>query len=977
MARLFRIRRLLVPAIVLGGLVPVAGAAAAAPVAAPAPGAVGAGLPVVTPTPRSMVAVGDGFALTGGARVVGGSGVEASALAAATSALGRAGTNRAGTNSARAGSGDVAVYVGGPGRNPASARALGAMGVRGPEGLPPGGYVLAVGRANDVNTVVLAGVDAAGDFYAAQTLRQIVRTDGASARLPGMVIVDFPAFGLRGGMESFYGNAWPQADLLRHLDFLGQHKMNAFQYIVSGDPYTVGALWRQQYPPADLARFAEAIQRAQANQVDFIYRINPEAQLAPAQGICHALTSDLQALVNRFQQLWNVGERTFALGWDDVGGQFVCTLDQQTFGGAPSPLAAAQAHVVNYVYNNFVLTHPGAKLVTVPTEYWGNAASTYRTQFTNAIPAAVPMFWTGPAVVSPTITATDLAQAQQAFAGRPLLIFDNYPVNDYAPRAQHLAPLVGRDPALAGSALGFFANEMQQAEASLLSLFTVAEYAWNPSAYDAQASWTRSLQEFGGAAYPALRAYAEHLQISPLHPNAVPPVRNLIITFRQAYRSGASLTAPGDALLAELARIRQAPAQLRSTLGNASFVQASEPWFAAVEHRAAAAEHAVTAIRAQVAGDMATYRSARRSMGLALNASNLADRPIAPGVYEDLFELANSPRSASVMVSDNRALSVFARGTNGQLQTSWQTAEGTAWQPFTALPGVSMSGAPDVLTMRNGAQVVFVRGSDNKLWHNWQNSAGSAWHGWVSLGGTVGDSPEVVMDDTGVLVAFMRGTDGQLWHVWQTSPGGTWSGFVPLSGVSMVGKPDVVVARNGAKAVFVRGTDNRIWHNWQTSPGGTWNGWISLGGSAASHPHAVLANDGTMSVYIRGTDGRFFTAWQSFEGSAFSAFTALPGVTMRGEPDIQLGTDGRLTAFVRGTDNRVWTNWQTAVGAGWNGWVAIGGSGTGSPRGIASPKGNLSVYAVGPGNAMHTSWQSSAGSAWSGWVSLGGSLTID
>jgi hypothetical protein len=871
------------------------------------------------------------------------------------------------------GAGDATVYVGGPD----SARALADMGIRGPAGLPAGGYVLAVGRMGGGKAVVLSGVDAAGDFYAAQTLRQIVQSDAGAAKLPGVVITDFPAFGLRGGMESFYGDAWPQSDLLRHLDFLGRHKLNAFQYIVSGDPRTTGALWREPYPPADIARFAEAIQRAQANAVDFIYRINPEAQSAPAQGICHALASDLQALVNRFQQLWDAGERTFALGWDDVGGQFVCGLDQQTFGGQPSPLAAAQAHVVNHVYTNFITTHAGAKLLTVPTEYWGTASSTYRTQFSAAIPAAVPMFWTGPQVVSPTITVNDLNQARQAFGGRQLLIFDNYPVNDYAPAAQHLGPLVGRDPALAGSASGLLANEMQQAEASLISLYTVAEYAWNPSAYDAQASWTRSLQEFGGAVYPSLRAYAEHLVISPLNPTAVPPVRALITSFRQAYRTGASLAGPGDALLAELAKIRQAPHQLRSTLGNASFVQASEPWFVAVEHRAAAAEHAVTAVRAQVAGDMATYRAERRAMGVELTASNRAGRSIAAGVYEDLFDLAASPRSGSVLISDNRALSVFARGTNGQLHLSWQSAEGSSWQPFTALPGLTMAGTPEVLTMRNGAQVAFVRGADNQLWHNWQPSAGSAWRGWVSLGGSLGDSPRVIMDDTGVLVVFVRGSNGQLQHTWQTSPGGTWSGFVALAGVSMVGVPDVLVARNGAKAVFVRGTDNRIWHNWQTSPGGGWNGWVSLGGSAASNPHAVLADDGTMSVYFRGTDGQFYTAWQSTEGSVWSVFTVLPGVTMRGEPDVRLGIDGRLTAFVRGTDDRVWTNWQNTVGGSWHGWVSIGGALTGSPHAIVSPKGNFSAYAVGSGNAMYTSWQPTAGSAWTGWVSMGGSLITD
>ena len=69
--------------------------------------------------------------------------------------------------------------------------------------------MLAVGKAGGANTVVLSGVDGAGDFYAAQTLRQIVGADGGSVSLPGVVITDFPAFGLRGGMESFYGTRGP------------------------------------------------------------------------------------------------------------------------------------------------------------------------------------------------------------------------------------------------------------------------------------------------------------------------------------------------------------------------------------------------------------------------------------------------------------------------------------------------------------------------------------------------------------------------------------------------------------------------------------------------------------------------------------------------------------------------------------------------------------------------------------------------
>lgn len=70
----------------------------------------------------------------------------------------------------------VVFYVGTPAANAAVDPALKGLGASGPEGLPAGGYVVAAGHAAgaDGHTVVLAGTDGAGTFYAVQTLRQLI-----------------------------------------------------------------------------------------------------------------------------------------------------------------------------------------------------------------------------------------------------------------------------------------------------------------------------------------------------------------------------------------------------------------------------------------------------------------------------------------------------------------------------------------------------------------------------------------------------------------------------------------------------------------------------------------------------------------------------------------------------------------------------------------------------------------------------------
>ena len=112
---------------------------------------------------------------------------------------------------------------------------------------------------------------------------------------------------------------------------------------------------------------------AQAAHVNFVYA------LSPGLSICYSDPAVLPELEAKDQQLWDAGVRQFALFFDDIGTGFNCAADSTQFGSSPDPLAAAQAYLLNQFVTGFIDTHPGAQeLITVPTDYAGDADSAYR-----------------------------------------------------------------------------------------------------------------------------------------------------------------------------------------------------------------------------------------------------------------------------------------------------------------------------------------------------------------------------------------------------------------------------------------------------------------------------------------------------------------------------------------------------------------------------------------------------------------------
>ncbi|MFF0520762.1 beta-N-acetylhexosaminidase [Actinomadura nitritigenes] len=104
--------------------------------------------------------------------------------------------------------------------------------------MPPEAYRLSV----EDGGALIEAADAAGAFYGAQTLRQLLPPEayrkaaaGRSLPLPHVRIEDRPRFSWRGCLLDVARNFLPKADLLRFIDLMALHKLNFLHLHLTDD----------------------------------------------------------------------------------------------------------------------------------------------------------------------------------------------------------------------------------------------------------------------------------------------------------------------------------------------------------------------------------------------------------------------------------------------------------------------------------------------------------------------------------------------------------------------------------------------------------------------------------------------------------------------------------------------------------------------------------------------------------------------
>lgn len=311
--------------------------------------------------------------------------------------------------------------------------------------------------------VVIAGRDEAGTFYGVQEFLQMADKQAVSETAQA------PAIGLRGVIEGFYGNPWSFNDRKSQFDFYGANKMNVYIYGPKDDPYH-HSRWYEPYPAEKAAEMAELVKHAAKNKVKFTWAMHPSNSIETAD--------DRQKALAKFRQMYDLGVRSFAVFFDDISAKSVDT----------------QIDYLNFLDREFVKTHEGVEsLVVCPTIYnraWNGGD--YLPKMGNGLNPDIKIMWTGNSVCD-MIDAPDCRWFTEQTTRLPF-IWLNYPVNDYGQHNLLMGPVVGNDPAIANMVSAFCSNPMQYAEASKVALYSLADFAWNPTDYDADKAWERSLE---------------------------------------------------------------------------------------------------------------------------------------------------------------------------------------------------------------------------------------------------------------------------------------------------------------------------------------------------------------------------------------------------------------------------------------------------------------------------------------------------
>lgn len=417
-----------------------------------------------------------------------------------------------------------------------------------------GAYAMHIGKKG----ITITGYDERGAFYGIQTLRQLIESPVAKEnRLPYIAINDYPDLPNRGVVEGFYGTPWSHQVRMSLIDFYGKFKMNTYLYGPKDDPYHSCPNWRLPYPEKEAQNIKELVQACQKNRVSFVWAIHPGQDIKWNE-------EDYQNLVNKFNLMYDLGVRDFAIFFDDISGE------------GTNPLR--QTELLNRLTDDFVKAKGDVSPLTVcPTDYsklWANPTPQGSLAiYGKNLNPEIKVFWTGDVVCS-DLTPETLEWVNSRIQ-RPAYYWWNYPVTDYIRNFILQGPVYGLDTSLTpNDVCGVVSNPMEHGEASKLALYGVADYTWNIADYNPIDSWERGLDELVPKAKDAYRTFAIHSS------DTENGYRRDESWETQTFRIADWTDAAAQSLKAEFEKIEKVPQEMEQGCSNEALLKELRPWLA-------------------------------------------------------------------------------------------------------------------------------------------------------------------------------------------------------------------------------------------------------------------------------------------------------------------------------------------------------------------------------------------------------------
>jgi hyaluronoglucosaminidase len=372
------------------------------------------------------------------------------------------------------------------------------------------------------------------------------------------------------------------------------------------------------------------------------------------------------------------------------------------------------------VQRDFIATHAGSHpLQMVPTEYGDLTDTAYKQGIRSTLDPAVLVMWTGTDVVPPSITVDQARRASELF-GRKVFVWDNYPVNDYGQAAGRLllAPYDHREAGLSDHLAGIVSNPMNQAAASKVAVFTMADFMWNDRGYNRDVSWRQAASFLSRSAPDALLIFFDLNNLAPTFgPQPWQPQAPVLRAKVGSFWAGN----PNDLRNHVRAMVR-APATIRATVTDKAFLSDAANWLDATELWAGAMSSGLSTVDAIAAGDRAAAAQARQRMDtLATAAGKIRSVPgenrvegvvqIGDGVIDVFLDrvrakhddflglppLSNvSQGKQATQISDYAPAYIASQSVDGDL-SNFSTTSGAEPQPWWQ---VDLGSAVDIETVR-------------------------------------------------------------------------------------------------------------------------------------------------------------------------------------------------------------------------------------------------------------------------------------
>jgi len=477
------------------------------------------------------------------------------------------------------------------------------------------------------NTITILGKDTDASFYGVVTLNAIL-SQAKNKEVRNLSIQDYANTKIRGFIEGYYGIPWSNEDRMSLMRFGGNFKMTSYIFAPKDDPYH-REKWDELYPDEKLAEIKEMAQVGNENKTRFVWTVSPlgeVARIAQSGGDpMLKLKENTDKMLAKFDQLYNVGVRQFGVLGDDVGSlptDYVVALMNSV-----SEWAKAKGDVYDILY--------------CPASY--NSSWAWNPAELNAyekgFPKNIQIFWTGSTTCAPIEQSTIDTFKNRSNGGvvrRDPLFWLNWPVNDVDMSRVFLGKGEMLQPGIKNLA-GAVTNPMQEAEASKIALFAIADYAWNTETFNSQKSWDDSFKYIEPNATEELHTLAKHM--SDAYPNGLAlseseDIKGLLDSVTSKVNNGESLKDVAPETIAQLQKIADAANGFLVKTKNEKLKTELVPFVKALRDMVLADIEFIKTDLAMEAGNKAeTWNRYAKAMALHKQSLNY-DRPILNGTMK-------------------------------------------------------------------------------------------------------------------------------------------------------------------------------------------------------------------------------------------------------------------------------------------------------------------------------------------------------